>query len=202
MFGKKAQTQAMSVVLITGIVIGLVSVAYLWGKPLIEKRSTVAEFSSIESFILELDKKIVGIANSGSGSATLDLPFGVLRVDDTENSLTFEHYVPQPIVLNATIPIKTSNMQSVAVYGEAQSRIITLEVDPFDGAYIMYVKMKYRELDKNTYPRKGYLIDLIPLTGVEGKNSITVSFGGSEVITGGAANDGDLILTKINVELV
>ena len=208
MIGKKAQSQAMSIVIITGIVIGLVSIAYLWGKPLIEKRSTVAEFSSIESFILELDKKIISIANSGSGSATINIPFGQVgvkgfdEIDSINNTFIFQHSIPQPIVLGAIIPIKTSNLQDVATYGEAQPRIITLEVQPLDDAFILDMKMKYRELDKNTYPRKGFLIALNPVSLSSGKQSVTVSFGGTEIITNGADNGGDLVKTNINVELV
>lgn len=207
MFRKKAQTQAMSIVIITGIIISLVSVAYIWGKPLIEKRSTIAEFTSIENFILELNDKIIDIANSGSGRHVIEIPFGTIKAieykqdDPNSNTLIFEHTIAQPIVLNATIPIKTNNLQEVATYGEAQPRMISMSVYPHDTAYIMNMKLHYRELDTNTLPRKGFLIKLVPVSDF-GRKTITLSFGGNVVIPGGAANNGDLVVTNIDVELV
>jgi hypothetical protein len=208
MFGKKAQTQSMSIIIITGIIISLVSVSYMWGKPLIEKRSTVAEFTSIQNFILEIDDKITDIANSGSGKYTLELPFGTMRAiaynpSDLSNSnmLIFEHDVLQPIVLNATIPIKTNNIEDVATYGEAKPRKISMTVNGQGEKYSMEMKLHYRELDTNTVPRKGFLIEIIP-TANFARRSITISFAGTELVAGAAANKGDLVKTKINVELV
>jgi hypothetical protein len=208
MFRKKAQTQAMSLVIITGIIISLVSAAYIWGKPLIEKRTTMSEFNTIQDFILELNDKIIDIANSGSGKYTIDIPFGSIRAlprnptkPEMGNSLIFEHIITQPIVLNATIPIKTSSLRENATYGQAKPRMITMSVYPGDTAYDMQLNLHYRELDTNTVPRKGFLIELVPISDF-GKKTVTVSFGSTETLTGRAANRGDLIITKIKVELV
>ncbi len=205
---KKAQTQAMSLVIITGIIISLVSAAYIWGKPLIEKRTTIAEFDTLENFILELNDKIIDIANSGSGKYTIDIPFGSIKAigynsaDPSKgNMLVFEHSITQPIVLGSTIPIKTTNLDENATYGQAQPRTITMTVQPDQSAYKMDIMLHYRELDTDTVPRKGFLIKLIPISDF-GEHAITVSFGGTETLTGQAANKGDLLVTKINVELV
>ncbi|MFC2143859.1 hypothetical protein ACFLQO_00650 [Candidatus Aenigmatarchaeota archaeon] len=48
------QTQTLSLVLITGIVIAMIGMAYAWGMPLIQKRTTITEYSTAENFILEL----------------------------------------------------------------------------------------------------------------------------------------------------
>ena len=208
MLGKKAQSQVMSIVIITGIIISLVGVAYAWGKPLVEKRVTIAEYTTIENFILELNEKIIDIANSGSGKYTVEFPFGTMRAigydsDDISNTnmLIFEHSILQPIVLNATIPIKTNNLEDVATYGEAKPRKISMTIYPQGTAYRMEMNLHYRELDTNTIPRKGFLIVLNPVSDF-GRKSITISFGGNELIAGAAANKGDLVKTKINVELV
>jgi hypothetical protein len=207
MFRKKAQEQIMSVVIITGIIISLVGVAYLWGKPLIEKRTTIAEYSTIESFILNLNDKIIDIANSGSGKHSIDIPLGSIRAIAYNpsnlagsNMLVFEHTISQPILLGSTVPVKTNNLEEVAMYGDSQPRIITMSVSPYNNQYIMNMTLHYRELDTNTIPRKGFLIQLVPVTS-SGRKTIVVSFGGNQVIPGAAANRGDLVVTKINVEL-
>jgi hypothetical protein len=204
----RGQTQAMSVIIITGIIISLVSAAYIWGKPLIEKRSTVAEFSSIESFIIDLNDNIVEIANNGEGRATLEIPFGVLKLipyddaDPDNNSLILEHYVSQPILFNSTIPIKTTNIEEVAEYGEALPRVILMEVSPFTEGHRLHMKLHYRELDSDTLPRKGYIIRLNPSSNNVARRRVTVSFGGNEIKEGEAANFGDLVVKYINLEMV
>jgi hypothetical protein len=203
---KKAQTQVMSIVIITGIIISLVGVAYFWGKPLIEKRTTISEFNSVENFIVELNDKIISIANSGSGKYTIELPFGSIKaiaynaVDPKNNSFIFEHVIAQPILINATVPIKTTSLEEPGIYGEAQPRIILMSVNSYESQHVMTINMHYRELDTNTIPRKGFLIRLVPVSDL-GKKYVTVSFGGTETLSGAAVNRGDLIVTKINVEL-
>ncbi len=202
----------MSIVVITGIVIALVSSAYIWGRPLIEKRTTIAEYSSLESFVLNLNDKIIDIANSGAGEYQLDIPFGIARVTGYDqvspdnNTITFEHAVPQPIIMGNSIPVKTNNLQEVATYGEAQPRIITLTAVPqeADASYLLNMKMRYRELDTSTRPRKGFLIRLNqpPASAATGSESVTVSFDRNEIIPAAAANQGDLVVTYIDVRLV
>jgi len=199
----KAQTQVISVVLLTGIIISLVGTAYMWGKPLIEKRTTLTEFSSAMDFILELDKRITDLANSGSGSFYVDIPKGILRVvgynenDPDNNSIIYEIPVSQPIAYNAsTILLKTSSYDMIGMYGEAEPRIITLNViSNDDGGYTLRFKIYYRELDTQT---AGYQIALNPVaTSNIATQRLTVSFEKKETIPGGASNNGDLILTHM-----
>jgi hypothetical protein len=105
-----------------------------------------------------------------------------------------------------SIPVKTNSLQEVATYGEAQPRIITLTAVPqeADASYLLNMKMRYRELDTSTRPRKGFLIRLNhpPASAVVGSESVTVSFDRNEIIPAAAANQGDLVVTYIDVRLV
>jgi hypothetical protein len=200
----KVQIQPISLMLITGIVISLVGAAYLWGKPLVEKRTTITDFKTAENFILNLNDKILDIANNMAGTESLDIPKGLIRVipytdsSSDNNSIILEFVTSQPMLMNATIPLKTSSLEEVGTYGESEPRIITLTVEPHATQYKMIFKLHYRELDTET---KGYKIALNNITTV-GNKKITVSFDKNEIEPGNASNMGDLILTFINVEVV
>lgn len=61
----KGQQQALSAILISGILIGVVGSVYFWGVPLIEKNKDVALLESGERFIKQLNEKIKFVANNG-----------------------------------------------------------------------------------------------------------------------------------------
>ena len=200
----KAQTQALSLVLIAGIVIAMIGLAYAWGMPLIQKRTTITEFSTAQNFILTLDSKITEIVNSGVGEFRLDIPSGFVRVidygasDPDNNSIIMEFITNQPMIMNASqVLLKTTSFGEVGTYGESEPRIITLTGEGFGTGYKMEIKLHYRELDTKT---KGYKIALKPTTLTGGK-SVRLSFDRNLVQPGNASNGGDLILTYIKIDL-
>ncbi|MFB6099774.1 MAG: hypothetical protein ABEK16_00740 [Candidatus Nanohalobium sp.] len=84
----KGQTQAVTAVMITGVIIGGIASAYVWGVPLVEKRQAQAELDSVESSVLELQSSIVSVARSGQGSSgevKLSLENGKVQVNSTGN---------------------------------------------------------------------------------------------------------------------
>lgn len=200
----KAQSQTLSIVLIAAIIIAMVGLAYAWGMPLIQKRTTITEFSAAQNFILSLDQKITDIANSGTGEATIDIPNGYATVvgygsnDPDNNSVLFDFRTDQPMIVNAsTVLIKTGSFGEVGTYGESEPRIISMTRESFGTGYKMMMKLHYRELDTET---KGYKIALNPISP-SGQRKITIKFDKNVVQPGNATNGGDLILTYVNIEV-
>lgn len=206
----KGQTNAISIILVTGIVVGLVGTAYFWGLPLIEKRSTITKFTTAETFAKKLNEKIIDIANSDSGHKTLDIPFGAIKVvpyspGEESNYILFEFEVSQPLVLNSSIVyLEEATFEDVTsevgVFGISSPSVLSMESEPFGDEFKIKIKIQYRELDSSD-PRKGYkiVLDSIKKTG---NSKITISYGKREVLEGQAKNGGDLILTHINIEVV
>lgn len=204
----KGQSEALSIILITGIIISMIGAAYLWGAPLIEKRSSVTELSIAEDFITELNSKIVEIANSGGGEATLKIPKGKMTIvpynysTDENNSLLLDFFVTQQMVFpNTVVYVRTNNIEPVATYGESEPRIMTLESEPFGDSYRMTLRSFYRELViDNPAQKKGFRIAINrgqqPLSGDQ---EISISFGSIELLPGQSSNGGDLMLTHVNV---
>jgi hypothetical protein len=206
----KAQAEIITIVLISGIVISLVGVAYMWGIPLISKRTALTEFLAAEDFVVKLNDKIVDIANSGSGEATLTIPKGRIRViacdtsdprNPDKNSLVLETIVNQPLVLGNSVILKTNVLGENATYGEAEPRVINLSSQTFGSEYKLIFTLHFRELDTRNQPFRGYLI-AVQEGAVTGTSQVTVSYAGTEIKPGASASGGDLVVTKIRVDLV
>ena len=208
----KAQTQVITIVLISGIVISLVGTVYMWGVPLISKRTAITEFLGAEDFAVRLDQKITEIAASESGEATLDMPEGGLRAisyfdagggvntDPDNNSVIFQFVTDQPLLsASSNVVLKTSILGENATYGEAEPRVIIMNSQPLSPGSMIYLKVHYRELDTIGRPYRGYKIAIIP-GALSGNNQVKVSFAGTEVMPAQAKNGGDLILTKIRID--
>ncbi|MHA2065802.1 MAG: hypothetical protein ACXABY_15620 [Candidatus Thorarchaeota archaeon] len=202
----KGQSEAVSVILFTVIILGLVSAVYFWGMPIIEKRTAIAEFQTSLDFILDFDKKITDVVNSGSGSANIDIRGGAVTVipynaaDPDNNTIIYERTITQPIAYNAsTLLIKTGSSDEVGIYGESEPRIISIHIESSGDVYTLKFKIKYRELDSQN---KGYKIALKQAGSAAGTNSVSISYDRKSTIPNGAANHGDLLLNIVSVTAV
>ena len=86
----KGQQEALSAVLISGILIGVVGSVYFWGVPLIQKNKDVSILETSESFMRQLDEKIRSVANNG-GRDHIVIPVpGIVSFDGETIRLTIE----------------------------------------------------------------------------------------------------------------
>lgn len=81
----KAQTQALTTVLITTVTVAAIAAGYAWGTPLLEKRQSQASLDNVERGTLNLYSAMQSVAQSGKGSArtvTLDTDDGSVELDE------------------------------------------------------------------------------------------------------------------------
>jgi hypothetical protein len=64
----KGQAQAVTAVMITGVVVGSIATAYSWGVPLLEKQQSQANIDRTEQNIIGLYEQIVEVSESGEGT--------------------------------------------------------------------------------------------------------------------------------------
>ncbi len=204
----RAQVSMISVVIIAGIIIALIGVAYTWAVPMIEKRMTITDYDLVEGFMLELDDRIVDIANTGSGEARIAIPKGTLEVlgydftGGVNNTITLDFYVSQPIMTESgSVPIETSSLDDVGEYGNTEPRIILLSRSSDERYTHLNISMRYRELRSST--PKGYIIALCPSSGcngrVSGGNDVTLSFDKSIVESRDPFDGGPLTVIYITI---
>ncbi len=78
----KGQTQAVTAVMITGIVMGGIGTAYLWGVPKLEKRQVQQQITSTEEDITNLRSQVISVSEKGSGaSSTVTLDADTISIN-------------------------------------------------------------------------------------------------------------------------
>ena len=103
----KGQTEVLSAVLLSGILIGVVGSVYFWGIPLIQKNKDNALLESSETFMTTLDEKIKFVANNGGrDKVVINVP-SIVRFDGQSLELSLEtegtiYAVDAPIQLGRT----------------------------------------------------------------------------------------------------
>ena len=207
----KAQVSVVSVILISGIVVSLVGASFMWGMPLVTKRTIVTEYTTAENFLEKINDVIVDIANTGAGSESLEIPTGSVRViphnaeDVNRNSLMIDMMTDQPMIFNASkVYLGGAGfedvMSEVGTYGKASPAVMTMSTTPVATGYGVSLQLHYRELDTQTPPLKGYKILLVTESGETeaGSGQMTVSFVRTYT-SGTARNGGPLVVTEIKV---
>ncbi len=72
-FFRKGQVGAITVVLLTGLTIGVASVVYVWGEPILNKRESASNLDSVERKVLELRGEMMRVSRSEGASSTVDM---------------------------------------------------------------------------------------------------------------------------------
>ncbi len=113
---KKAQTGVMGMVILTGIVLVIISVAYLWGKPLVQKNIDKAKLNIVEQKLYEIDDAIKYTASTGSNSV-VDLNIGgaTFSVDEYNNRIVY--------TITSSVPVaSTSSEVPINFYELAETK--------------------------------------------------------------------------------
>ncbi|MBW6451859.1 MAG: hypothetical protein K0B02_03965 [DPANN group archaeon] len=78
---RKAQTEVITIMILTTIAIAMVSVSYIWGKPLIQKSQTKTDIEQAKNFMFTLEDAIRDVSIYG-GQKVLNIDLkGTLKVD-------------------------------------------------------------------------------------------------------------------------
>ncbi|WEL19833.1 hypothetical protein [Candidatus Nanohalococcus occultus] len=84
----KAQTQALTTVLITTVVIGAAASTYIWGQPIIDKQESQSDIDGLERQVTEIHSLVDDVSRSGSNHRSnmeISLTQGSLEVNDEGN---------------------------------------------------------------------------------------------------------------------
>ncbi|MFP4046056.1 MAG: hypothetical protein ACLFS3_03275 [Candidatus Aenigmatarchaeota archaeon] len=159
----KGQIEVVSAILLTGIMISLVSVAYFWGLPMIEKQKDRTKLRQTENFLKDLNDAVKEVArNGGRRQVNGEIP----------GSLKFESATP-PDHDNITIKFKTTGSlmatgKTVYLVGNSnmeapvtsEAGIVTAYSEQIEDMYEIEMKLFYRNLTTIKGKNEVYRIDL------------------------------------------
>ena len=207
----KGQQEALSAVLISGIMIGVVGSVYFWGVPLIQKNKDNSLLETSESFMSDLDAKIKFVANNGGrDSVVINVP-AIVRFDgqSVELSIDTEGTI---YAANAEIPLGRSSTSSLkqdttvsppvyyGVWGIDDPVLFNVKsTEVSEGRYNTRYRLQYIEL-RNDKTTKDYKIALTGSgsSGGEGKTIIIESSGDNSNIVNGRT----LISSLVKISIV
>ena len=211
----KGQTQAVTAVLITGILVGTISAVYIWGTPLLEKREGQAELNQIENDVVSLSNSIESVGNSGSGAASesnIRISEGEVYVNETGNYIeitTFSDRSPYP--LEAWRIIDGSNLQGLTIgagdygiQGQDSAGVVAARSDDGGQEDRIIFRVEFRNLFDSSNEEMEYLDLQVPGSDTTtGQTSISISNQGVERDTFeiGKGEDFDREKTNLRVTL-
>jgi len=208
---KKGVVSTISLVLIVLVVLALVAIAYVWGMPLIEKRTSTVNYASAENFMIRLDKAITDIVSAGGGQEEIKIPFGSVIVkpdgleDPDNNSLIIEFVLPQPLAIDRSViyigSVSFSDVdRDTGVYGQSSPGVMTLTTSHIADEFLYRIKLHYRDLETFTAPIRGYKV-AVRSSKPAGASSVVVSFGSTETLPGASPSGGDLTRTFVDINV-
>ncbi len=211
----KGQTQAVTAVMITGILVGTISAVYIWGTPLLEKREGQAELNQIENDVVSLSNSIESVGNSGSGAASesnIRIGEGEVYVNETGNYIeitTFSDRSPYP--LEAWRIIDGSNLQGLTIgagdygiQGQDSAGVVAARSDDGGQEDRIIFRVEFRNLFDSSTEEMEYLDLQVPGSDTTtGQTSISISNQGVEQDTFeiGTGEDFDREKTNLRVTL-
>jgi hypothetical protein len=170
---RKAQADIISAVLIIIMGLGLVSVAYTWGIPLIQKRSdTTLVERTYKTFDANNERSITKVIkfisnHGGEDVVSLDTKgiwFLYPSTDTTpeNNSIqfSFQAKVSNLAVDKSWIPLSSGSTNPVGTLGFDDSYVVFGKADTAPGGYNITYKVWFRKLNETT-TNKIYEIDLV-----------------------------------------
>jgi hypothetical protein len=203
----KAQADIISAIIIIIIAIGLVSSAYLWGLPLIQKKQDEALVKRVSNYFDQknensLSSKIEFIAdNGGEDTFNLDVD-GLWVLDPNENSMSFTFFSRVSDIGSAAWISLTGidcPPSTNGIIGTHQPSVICARADILANGYNITYKIWFRQLDESGGARS-YKIKLLNYQNPGSLTAVTSTSKSIRIFRGSInTTTQNLIITEIKI---
>ncbi|VVB59201.1 Uncharacterised protein [uncultured archaeon] len=156
-FKGKGQAEIISALLIVGITVAAVSVAYMWGVPIIQKGQSTSQIQEAESAMNDIEKAISDVEqNGGKKSVSLNLD-GSMEISEDDNAIKYSIASKKAGVARTEwVPLNddetfgvagTPQNQSIPIYGTDKEGLLIAKASALDSGYLIDYRLVYREVD-------------------------------------------------------
>jgi hypothetical protein len=191
----KGQQEALTVVLISGILISVVGSVYLWGLPMIQKSMDVSTLENSENFVMSLNEKIKYVANNGGREQLRITVPGTVTFDDGKMELSIE---TQGTIYATAAQIPLGKNYCTATQGSwginDPETLCVVSQKLGDNKYVTKYELKYIEL--RTQSIKSYKIMLVGSTSSGGMDHMI------NIENKGTSEENNLINTIIEIKII
>ncbi len=198
--------EAVSALLISGILIGVVGTVYFWGVPLIQKNKDISVLETTEGFMQEMNNRVKLVANTGGREQVQFSIPGIIRfngeqvnvVVDSEGSI-YSSEAEVPLSRNAPSLLKGK-------WGVDEPEIIKVVAEEIvQNRYRNTYTLKYIPLEirpgppPSTAVDKVFQIKLLGIDSVGGEGSVVIitNKGTDEQLVGGKT----VITTNVEISV-
>lgn len=151
----KGQTQAVTAVMITGVVMGGIGTAYLWGVPMLEKRQVEQEITDVEEDVLTLRDEIESVSDGGSGSSSsITVEADSVVIDTKDEYVEITNRLDQSAEQGFTWSLlKGSSFQNLSIgagkygiQGEDLPGVVAFQSVAGEGSSVITYRVEFRNL--------------------------------------------------------
>lgn len=189
----KGQTQAVTAVMLTGVIVGAVGTVYVWGTPILEKRQSQTQVGQVEQGAVDLHQEITNVADSGSGvtsTVSLDIT-GQIRINEANDYIqltTQADESPYPgwtwtLISGQSIQNTSIGAGDYAIRGTNQPGIIAVQSSGGEGSSEISYRVEFRNLYSSEAETPLSKIDLQAAddTRAAGETDVVLTNRGTEI---------------------
>lgn len=212
----KGQTQAVTAVMITGIVMGGIGTAYLWGVPMLEKRQVEQDVTSTEEDVLNLRDEIESVSQRGSGaSSSMTIDADTITVDNEDDYIQITNQLDQSAEQGFTWSLLDGqgyqNLSwttgTAAIEGEDTPGVVAFQSIAGEGSSEITYRVEFRNMCSESTTRISKVdLEADGQTRASGSTTITLTNEGDEessiaVPDGACEGRTTRTTTMVNVQL-
>jgi hypothetical protein len=189
----KGQTQAVTAVMLTGVIVGAVGTVYVWGTPILEKRQSQSQVTAVEEGAFDLYEEIQSVSESGSGvTSTVRLDVnGQITLDEKNDYIeltTQADQSPYPgwtwtLIEGTSIQNTTIGAGDYAIRGSNNPGVIAVQSSGGEGSSEITYRVEFRNLYSSDAETPLSKIDLVAdgERRAAGQTEVVLSNQGTEV---------------------
>lgn len=187
----KGQTQAVTAVMITGIVMGGIGTAYLWGVPMLEKRQVEQDVTTTEEDVLNLRDEIESVSQRGSGaSSSVTIDADTITVNNEDEYIQITNQLDQSAEQGFTWSLLDGegyqNLSwttgTAAIEGEDTPGVVAFQSVAGEGSSEITYRVEFRNMcSESTGELSKVDLETEGQTRATGSTSITLTNNGEEV---------------------